>query len=50
MSKLKKLKSIQKDYSEQLVFFVKENNGIDNIQSNAFIEAMIYEVLNVIGK
>jgi len=50
MSKLEKLKTIQTDYSKQLVFFIKENNGINEKEANALIDALIYEVLNIIGK
>lgn len=50
MEKLEELKAIQKQYSEQLETFVSINNGIDKTESNAFVEAIIYEVLNVIKK
>lgn len=50
MSKLKKLKEIQKTYSEQLVTYVADESKINTTAANALIEAVIYEVLNIVGK
>lgn len=50
MSKLKKLKIIQDKYSKELTVYVDINKGINIDESNALIEAVIYEVLNIIGK
>ncbi len=50
MSKLKKLKEVQNTYSKQLVEYVDINKGIKINETNALIEAVIYEVLNIIGK
>lgn len=50
MSKLKKIKEVQNTYSHQLVEYVDRNKCININESNALIEAVIYEVLNIIGK